>query len=36
MALAEMRIARNAYLSWDYRRQLLAEARRCLAAGRRL
>ena len=36
MALAELRIARNAYLSWDYRLALLAEARRCLASGRRL
>jgi aminoglycoside phosphotransferase len=36
MALAELRIARNGYLSWDYRRELLAEARRCLAGGRRL
>lgn len=36
MALAELRIARNAYLSWDYRRELVAEARQCLAAGRRL
>lgn len=36
MALAELRIARNAYLSWDYRLALIAEARRCLAAGRRL
>jgi hypothetical protein len=35
MALAELRIARNSYLSWDYRRELVAEARRCLAAGRR-
>ncbi len=36
MALAELRIARNAYLSRDYRRELVAEARRCLASGRRL
>ncbi len=36
MALAELRIARNAYLSRDYRLTLIAEARRCLAAGRRL
>ncbi len=36
MALAELRIARNAYLPWDWRRSLVAEARRCLAAGRRL
>ncbi|MFZ2088326.1 MAG: aminoglycoside phosphotransferase family protein [Desulfobaccales bacterium] len=36
MALAELRIARNAYLSWEYRRALVAEAQRCLAYGRRL
>jgi hypothetical protein len=36
MALAELRIARNPYLSWEYRRELVAEARRCLAGGRRL
>jgi len=36
MALAELRIARNLYLSRDYRRELVAEARRCLAYGRRL
>ncbi len=36
MALAELRIARNAYLSWEYRRALLAEAQRCLEYGRRL
>jgi aminoglycoside phosphotransferase len=35
MALAELRIARNLYLTWDYRRELVAEARRCLAGGRR-
>jgi aminoglycoside phosphotransferase (APT) family kinase protein len=35
MALAELRIARNAYLSWDYRRALLDEALRCLTSGRR-
>ncbi|MBU4447244.1 MAG: aminoglycoside phosphotransferase family protein, partial [Proteobacteria bacterium] len=34
MALAELRIARNLYLTRDYRRQLVAEARRCLAHGR--
>ena len=33
MALAELRIARNLYLSLDYRRALVAEARRCLAGG---
>jgi len=36
MALAELRIARNLYLSRDYRRELVAEARRCLAHGRRM
>jgi aminoglycoside phosphotransferase len=36
MALAELRIARNLYLARDYRRELVAEARRCLAYGRRL
>jgi aminoglycoside phosphotransferase len=34
MAMVELRIARNSYLVWDYRRELVAEARRCLAAGR--
>ncbi len=34
MALAELRIARNLYLSHNYRRELVAEARRCLAHGR--
>lgn len=36
MALAELRIARNHFLSYDYRRWLVAEARSCLASGRRL
>jgi hypothetical protein len=36
MALAELRIARNSYLSWEYRRALVAEAQRCLKYGRRL
>jgi aminoglycoside phosphotransferase len=36
MALAELRIARNLYLTRDYRRELVAEARRCLAGGRGL
>jgi hypothetical protein len=36
MSLAEMRIARNSYLSWEYRRALVAEAHRCLEHGRRL
>ncbi len=36
MALAELRIARNAYLGRDYARSLVAEARRCLSFGRRL
>jgi aminoglycoside phosphotransferase (APT) family kinase protein len=35
MALAELRIARNLYLTRDYRRELVAEARRCLSHGRR-
>jgi aminoglycoside phosphotransferase len=35
MALAELRIARNLYLAWDYRRELVAEARRCLVYGRK-
>jgi Ser/Thr protein kinase RdoA (MazF antagonist) len=34
MALAELRIARNLYLTRDYRRELVAEARRCLTGGR--
>ncbi len=34
MAMAELRIARNLYLSRDYRHELVAEARRCLAHGR--
>ena len=34
MAMAELRIARNDYLSWDYRRALIAEAIRCLSCGR--
>ena len=36
MALAELRIARNDYLSREYRRALVAEAQRCLEYGRRL
>jgi prepilin-type processing-associated H-X9-DG protein len=36
MALAELRIARNDYLAWEYRRALVAEAQRCLEYGRRL
>jgi hypothetical protein len=36
MALAELRIARNAYLTFEYRRALVAEAQRCLSFGRRL
>jgi aminoglycoside phosphotransferase len=35
MALTELRIARNAYLSWDYRRALVAQAGQCLSHGRR-
>jgi aminoglycoside phosphotransferase len=34
MALAELRISRNNYLSLEYRRALLAEALRCLKHGR--
>jgi len=33
MALAELRIARNEYLPWDYRRELVGEAMRCLGGG---
>jgi hypothetical protein len=36
MALGELRIARNDYLSRSYRLSLIAEARRCLAFGRRM
>jgi hypothetical protein len=36
MALAELRICRNDYLSWPYRRRLVAEALECLAGGRRM
>jgi aminoglycoside phosphotransferase len=36
MALVELRIARNLYLTWDYRRGLVHEARRCLYFGRRM
>jgi hypothetical protein len=36
MALAELRIARNSYLAWEYRRALVAEASRCLSFGRRM
>lgn len=36
MALAELRIARNSYLSWEYRRALVEEARGCLVYGRRM
>jgi hypothetical protein len=36
MALAELRIARNSYLTFEYRRALVAEAQRCLSCGRRL
>ncbi len=35
MAMAELRIARNTYLSWEYRRELIAEAIRCLSSGRK-
>jgi len=36
MALAELRVARNSYLAWEYRRALVAEAMGCLSFGRRL
>jgi hypothetical protein len=35
MALAELRIARNGYLAWEYRRELVHEALQCLTHGRR-
>jgi hypothetical protein len=34
MALAELRIARNDYLAWEYRRALIQEALNCLRHGR--
>ncbi len=34
MAMAELRIARNDYLSWEYRRGLIQEALSCLRHGR--
>lgn len=36
MALTELRIARNSWLDWDYRKRLAAEAMRCLRHGLRL
>jgi|GEM_PF-3668892 len=36
LAQAELGIARNLYLTREYRRELVAEARHCLAHGRRL
>jgi aminoglycoside phosphotransferase (APT) family kinase protein len=36
MALAELRIARNSYLSWAYRRELVFEALRCMSGDRGL
>ncbi len=33
MALTELRIARNLYLDWDYRRRIAYEARFCLLGG---
>ena len=36
MALAELRIARNDFLSWDYRRALIHEALYCFTFGRRM
>ncbi len=35
MALTELRIARNIYLDWDYRRRIAYEARSCLQGGLR-
>lgn len=36
MAFTELRIARNTWLDWPYRRRLVHEARECLAWGLRL
>ncbi len=36
MALTELRIARNPWLDWEYRRGLVGEARKCLTWGLRL
>lgn len=36
MALTELRIARNSYLEWDYRKRLVHEAMQCLKWGLKL
>jgi aminoglycoside phosphotransferase (APT) family kinase protein len=36
MGLTELRIARNTWLDWRYRRRLVQEARECLTSGLRL
>lgn len=36
MALTELRIARNSWLDWDYRKRLVWEAKECLKWGLRL
>jgi hypothetical protein len=36
MALTELRIARNTWLDWEYRRRLVREARKCLTWGLQL
>ena len=36
MALAELRIARNDFVSWEYRRALIHEAMCCFTFGRRM
>jgi len=36
MGLTELRIARNTWLDWEYRRRLVGEARECLTWGLRL
>jgi aminoglycoside phosphotransferase (APT) family kinase protein len=36
MALTELRIARNSYLEWNYRKGLVHEARKCLKHGLKL
>jgi hypothetical protein len=36
MALTELRIARNLYLDWNYRKRLVHEAMECLRCGLKL
>ncbi|NIT04506.1 aminoglycoside phosphotransferase family protein, partial [Candidatus Saccharibacteria bacterium] len=36
MALTELRIARNSYLDWNYRKGLVHEAMKCLKHGLKL